>query len=299
MNDMSADQAALKVTIDDYPHTLPIKTGEIKSSVPLDFVPIKPINRAFKPMVREQKADVSEMAIVTYLQAKVYGKPIVLLPAIMFARFQHHTMLYNSERGVVRPKDLEGKRLGMRAYTQTTGAWMRGILANEYGVDLNKSQWVTFEDAHVAEFSDPPGVERAAEGKNITKMLLDGELSAAIFGGEMPDDPLLRSVIEDPTGDARAWYQKYGAVPINHMVVVTEELSRTRPDAVREVYRVLLEGKKMAGGPKPGEPDMVPFGVEACRPSLEMIIGYAFQQGLIPRKFTVEELFDDTTRAFK
>lgn len=296
---MSNDQDALKVTIDDYPHTLPIKTGDIKSSVALDFVQIKPINRSFKPMVREQKADVSEMAIVTYLQAKAYGKPIVLLPAIMFARFQHHTVLYNSERGTVRPKDLVGKRLGMRAYTQTTGAWIRGILANEYGVDLNKSQWVTFEDAHVAEFSDPPGVERAAEGKNITKMLIDGELTAAIFGGEMPNDPRLLSVIEHPQDDARAWYKKYGAVPINHMVVVTEKVSRERPDAVREVYRLLLEGKKAAGGPKPGEPDMVPFGVEACRPSLELIINYAHQQGLIPRKFTVEELFDDVTRTFR
>jgi len=294
---MSAEPITLRTAFDDYPHTKAVKAGEIPSDiVKFDFVTVKPMNRAFKPMVREQAFDVSECAIVTYLQARAYNKPIVMIPCAMLSRFQHHTMLYNSERGVVRPKDLPGRRLGMRAYTQTTGAWLRGILANEYGVDLNQSHWVTFEDAHVAEYSDPPGVERAAEGKNITKMLQDGELDAAIFGGEMPTDPRLLSVIEHPETDALAWYKKYGAVPINHIVVVTEKLSKEHPEAVREIYRLLSASKKAAGLPQPGEIDMQPFGFDACRPSLELIIDYAVQQQLIPRRFTVDELFDDTTR---
>jgi 4,5-dihydroxyphthalate decarboxylase len=164
-----ADKITLRTTLDDYPHTTPIKTGEIKSDfVDFEWVPVKPIAQSFKAMVREQARDVNELAIVTYLQAKVYGKPIVLLPVTMLGRFQHHTMLYNTERGVVRPADLPGRRLGMRAYTQTTGAWVRGILGREYGIDLNQAHWVTFEDAHCAEYSDPPGIERAArQGINV------------------------------------------------------------------------------------------------------------------------------------
>jgi len=294
---MTSDKVTLRTAFDDYPHTRAIKSGEITSDLlTFDFVPTKPMNRAFKPMVREQAFDVSECAIVTYLQARAYNKPIVMLPCAMLSRFQHHTMLYNSERGVITPADLPGRRLGMRAYTQTTGAWLRGILANEYGVDLNQSHWVTFEDAHVAEYADPPGVERAPEGKNITQMLLDGELDAAIFGGEMPNDPRLKSVIPNPEADAMAWYRKTGAVPINHVITVTEKLSTSRPDVVREIYRLLVASKQAAGLPKPGEVDMQPFGFKACHPSLALIIDYAYQQQLIPRRFSVEELFDDTTR---
>ena len=167
------------------------------------FTEINPVNRAFMPMAREQKFDLSEMAIVTYLQAKAYGKPLMLLPATMMGRFQHGTMLYNSERGTLRPEDLAGRRVGVRAFSQTTGVWIRGILWKDYGLDLDKVQWVTFEDAHVAEYRDPPGVERAAAGKDITKMLIDGELDAAIFGGAMPSEPQLKSVIPDPRGGGK------------------------------------------------------------------------------------------------
>ena len=213
----------------------------------LAFTEVNPVNRAFMPMAREQKFDFSEMAIVTYLQAKAYDKPLVLLPATMMGRFQHGTMLYNSERGTLRPQDLAGKRVGVRAFSQTTGVWIRGILWKDYGLDLDAVKWVTFEDAHVAEYRDPPGVTRAAAGKDITQMLLDGELDAAIFGGAMPSEPQLKSVIPDPEAAAKEWYKKSGAVPINHMVVLKESLARSHPQIVREVYRLLLASKHAAG----------------------------------------------------
>ena len=150
------------------------------------------------------------------------------------------------------PQDLPGRRVGVRAFSQTTGAWIRGILWKDYGLDLGTVKWVTFEDAHVAEYRDPPGVERAAAGKDITKMLIDGELDAAIFGGNMPDDPRLKSVIPDPEAAAKDWYKKHGTVPVNHMVVVKESLAKSDPVAVREVFRMLLESKKAAGLPKAG-----------------------------------------------
>jgi 4,5-dihydroxyphthalate decarboxylase len=290
----------LNVCFGTYPHTRALKDGAIKSDrVAFHFTEINPVNRAFMPMAREQKFDLSEMAIVTYLQAKAYGKPITLMPATMMGRFQHGTMLYNSDRGTLRPEDLPGRRVGVRAFSQTTGAWIRGILWKDYGLDLGKVQWVTFEDAHVAEYRDPSGVERAAADTDITKMLIDGELDAAIFGGVMPSEPQLKSVIPDPEAAAKDWYKKNGAVPINHMVVLKESLAKSDPGAVREVYRMLLDSKKAAGQPKAGAIDFVPFGFDAVKPSLELMSSYAFEMKLIPRRYSVDELFDDTTRALQ
>ncbi len=290
----------LSACLGTYPHTQALKKGNVKSDrVKLAFTEINPVNRAFLPMAREQKFDVCEMAIVTYLQAKAYGKPLMLMPATMMGRFQHGTLLYNSERGTARVEDLPGRRVGVRAFSQTTGAWIRGILWKDYGLDLGAVKWVTFEDAHVAEARDPPGVERAAAGKDITQMLIDGELDAAIFGGNMPDDPRLKSVIPNPEATALEWYKKHGIVPVNHMVVVKESLAKSDPGAVREVFRMLLDSKKAAGLPKAGTIDFVPFGFDAVKPALDLMSSYAFEMKLIPRRYSVEELFDDTTRALQ
>ena len=290
----------LNACFGSYPHTRALKEGDVKSDrVKLQFTEINPVNRAFMPMAREQKFDLSEMAIVTYLQAKAYGKPLVLMPATMMGRFQHGTMLYNSERGTLRPEHLAGRTVGVRAFSQTTGVWIRGILWKDYGLDLGSVKWVTFEDAHVAEYHDPPGVVRAGPGKDITKMLLEGELDAAIFGGVMPSEPQLKSVIPDPDTAAKEWYKKNGIVPVNHMVVLKESLAKSDPGAVREIYRMLLDSKKAAGLPKPGAIDTIPFGFDAVKPALELMSSYAFEMKLIPRRYSIDELFDDTTRALK
>ncbi len=301
MSTMTAEKVeTLDACFGTYPHTQPLKNGVIKSDrVVLRFTEVEPINKAFLQMVRQEKFDVSEMALATYLQAKAYGKPLVLLPATMMGRFQHGTMLYNAERGVVTPESLPGRRVGVRAFSQTTGVWLRGILCKDYGVDLGKVKWVTFEDAHVPEYRDPPGVERAAAGKDMLKMLLEGELDAAIFGGNMPNDPRLKSVIADPDAAAKQWYSKHGTVPLNHMVVVKAGLAKSDPGAVREVFRMLRDGKKAAGLPKPGAIDNIPFGFDAVKPALELMSSYALEMKIIPRRYSVEELFDDTTRALQ
>jgi 4,5-dihydroxyphthalate decarboxylase len=301
MNAIAAKKVkTLSACLGDYPHTKALKSGGIKSDrVALSFTEINPVNRAFLPMAREQKFDICEMAIVTYLQAKAYGKPLMLMPATMLGRFQHGALLHNVERGPLRPQDLAGRRVGVRAFSQTTGVWIRGILWKDYGLDLGKVKWVTFEDAHVAEYRDPPGVERAGAGKDITKMLIDGELDAAIFGGAMPADPRLQSVIAEPETAGREWYNKHGTVPVNHMVVLKDSLAKSDPGAVREVYRMLLESKKTAGLPKVGAIDVVPFGYDGVRPALELMSSYALEMKIIPRRYSVEELFDDTTRALQ
>lgn len=281
----------LRTVLGDHPHVKVLKGGQLRSDiVDLEFIDYAPTNKAFKPMVREQAFDVCEMAIVTYLMAKAYGKPLVLLPAAMLGRFQHASAIYNAERGTLTPANLKGKRVGIRSFTTTTGAWVRGILANDHGVDLDAIEWVTFEDPHVAEYHDT--TERAGAGKTIIQMLLDGEIDAAI--GETSTDPRLKPLFADPEAEAERWYGRHGIVPVNHLVVVTEALAKSRPDAVREVYRVLKQSKAMGGPPR--APDPVPFGVEANRGALELIIDYAAQQALIPRRYSVDELFDDTTR---
>ena len=277
----------LRTLLGGHPGTKALKSGSIKSDlVEFDFVDYSPTNKGFKPMVREGAFDVSEMAIVTYLMAKSFGKPMVLLPDVVVARFQHGHALYNAKRGTLTPADLNGKRVGIRSFTTTTGAWLRGILANDHGVDLNSIDWVTFEDAHVAEFRDT--TQRAPAGKEVIQMLIDGELDAVL--GEKSDHPDLKPLFADVAGEEKAWFAKYGVMPINHMVVVKPDLSGKHPDAVREVHRLLKESAKgVAAAPQ--------FSAEEMRRSLETIIFYTAQQGLIPRAYTVDELFDDVTRA--
>jgi 4,5-dihydroxyphthalate decarboxylase len=295
---VAKDPVTLSFWLGNYPNTLPLKKGEITSElVTFDFPEVKIANRGFKSIVRDLKYDVGELAIGTYLQAKAYNKPYVLLPICVMGRGQHHTIAYNPERGELRPADLNGKRVGVRAYTQTTGAWLRGILADDYGVNVDSIRWITFEEPHVGEYEDPDIVERAPEGKELVQMLLDGEVDAAIVGDSMPDKRL-KYLISDPERVAEKWAGSHGGVPINHMVVIRDEISKSRPDVVREVFRMLVASKEAAHLPESGTPlDPRRIGVEANRKSLEIIIDYCLRQRLIPRRFTVDELFDDTTRA--
>jgi 4,5-dihydroxyphthalate decarboxylase len=282
----------LRTLLGDHPCVRALKDGTIKSdSVALDYVAYSPTNKGFKPMVRDGAFDVSEMAIVTYLMAKAVGKPMVLLPNVVVARFQHAYAVYRAELGTLTPRDLEGKRVGIRSFTTTTGAWLRGILANDYGVNLDKINWITFEDAHVAEFRDT--TVRAPQGKQIIQMLLDGELDAVL--GEKVEGPGLKLLFADSAAEQKTWFAKHNVVPINHMVVVSEKLSRTNPEAVREVVRMLRESAALAPTPL-----AVPnFSAEEMSRSLALIGKYTAQQGLIPRTFTVDELFDDLTQSLR
>jgi 4,5-dihydroxyphthalate decarboxylase len=280
----------LRTLLGDHPCTAALKDGSIKSDlVTLDFADYSPTHKGFKPMVREQAFDVSEMAIVTYLMAKSFGKPMILLPIVVMARFQHAYALTNAKLGTLTPADLNGKRVGIRSFTTTTGAWLRGILASDYGVDLDSIDWVTFEDAHVAEFRD--STVRAPKDRQIIQMLLDGELDAVL--GEKSEQPGLKPLFPDVAAEEKSWFAKHGVAPINHMVVVSDELSTKHPAVVREVFRLLQQSAACAPAASPQ------FSAGEMRRSLEMIIRYTAQQGLIPREFAVDELFDDLTRTLR
>jgi 4,5-dihydroxyphthalate decarboxylase len=287
----------LRANLADYPVTKALKSGGIKSDlVTFDFCGPKVAFQGFKPMVRERAFDASELAIATFLQAKVYGKPVTLLPAVVMGRFQHNHALRCIARGPLAPGDIAGRRIGIRSYTQTTGIWVRGILQHEYGVDLNKVTWVCNDDGHLAEYRDPPHVERPpADAKKVDQMLLDGELDAAILGAEIPNEPRVAHLIPNPKEAALAWYRKYNTVPVNHLFCVDKDLADARPDVVAEIFRMLKE-TKAAMPPLADGIDFHPFGVAALRKPLEMIIQYSVEQKIIPRAFTVDELFDDVTR---
>ena len=270
----------LKTLLGDYPVTEALKQRRIATgTLAFDYADVKIPHTAFKRVVRELEFDVAELAIITFLLAKAYGKPLKLLPAVLTARFQHPFIVYNAECGPLAPGDLEGRRVGQRSYSVTTATWIRGILAEDYGVDLAKVRWVTFEEPHVAEFRDPPNVERAPAGKDITAMLLAGELDAAIVG-EPPKDPRIRTLFADPAAAGEGWKKKRGAIQINHMVAVRQDL-----DCADEVYRLLAESQRAAGSPP-----MNPFGIEENRRNLEAAIDCAHAQRMIPHRFSVEEL---------
>ena len=291
------DVLTLQTLLGDYPNTSALRKGEIRSPrLAFDFADVKVPNHAFKRVVRDFEFDVAELAIATYLTAKAHGKPLVLLPVVVRGKFQHESIVYNAERGHLAPSDLAGRRVGIRSHSVTTVAWVRGILQNDYGVDLDRVKWITFEDAHVAEVCDPDTFERAPAGKNPMTMLLEGELDAAVLTGKDLKHPKFKYLIPEPEAAAQAWYQRYQAVPINHMVAVKESLLKSSPWVAEEIFRLLAESKKAAGLPAGTGPDPYPLGVEANRKSLELVIKYAAQQRLIPRPFAVDELFNDVTR---
>jgi len=291
----TSSPVSLYSLLGNHPGTEALKRGGVSSPlVTFDFADVKVINTQFKAVVRELKYDVAELAIATYLQGREYGKPYVLLPATIMGRGQHHTIFYNADRGPLTPADLNGKRVGVRAYTVTTGMWVRGILAGDYDVDLPSITWVTFEEPHVAEYRDPPNVERAPAGKELKQMLLDGEVDAAILGDVAEQGPL-KHLFPDHAAAARRWASAHGGVPINHMAVIRSEIAGSRPDVVREVYRLLQESRAAAALPAEAD-DPLRFGVNATRQSLEQAIAYSHQQALITRRPTADEVFADAVR---
>jgi 4,5-dihydroxyphthalate decarboxylase len=273
----------IRAAIGRYPHTAAILSGAISSPVPIDFADVPVPSRVFAPMVREGRYDLSEMAIATFLMAKAWGKPLVLLPVTLAARPQEGALLCRRDGPVRGPGDLVGKRVGVRAYSQTTGMWLRGVLAESHGVASDSVRWVTFEDAHVAEYADPPFVTRAPKGADMTAMLTSGELDAAVFGNEVPADPGLTTVFPDVATAGEAFRARYGFVPVNHLVVVSRGLAEARPEAVAGIvgaFRTALAGTAL------------PVGRAALEPAIAQAVRFCTEQGLLPRPLSPDEVWD-------
>ena len=288
-----AGATVLSAAVGTYPHTAALKSGQVSSTrLRLDFADVSPINRAFAPMVRDGRYDVSEMAIATFLQAKAYGKPLVLLPVTLAARFQETALLCRVDGNINGPADLAGRRVGVRAYSQTTGMWLRGILADNHGVSADAVHWITFEGAHVAEFSDPPWAVRAPAGADMLAMLRAGDLDAVIVGNDVPDDASLRTVFPDPAAAGEAFRRRHGFVPVNHLLTVKRDLAETRPDLVGELVRMF----QIAAAAAPGE-NILPMGRAALQPAVDLALRYSASQGLLPRTLGLDEVWEGSPSA--
>lgn len=277
-------RSRLKTLLGDYPVTEALKQGRIASdSVALEFAGIHPPSSGFKRVVRGLEFDVAELSMTTFLMARAAGKPYHLLPAVVLARLQHDRLVRNAGRPAFGPGELHGKTIGVRMYSVTTAMWLRGILAEDHGVDASRVRWVVFDEGHVAESADPAWVERAPAGRELIAMLLAGEIDAAVTGDAKVADPRIVPVIPDVAAAAQAWRARKGAIQVNHMVVAKDTVSDA---TAAEVSRMLEASIRAAGSP-----ELNPYGMDANRRNLEVAIDYVHRQGLIPRRYTVEELY--------
>jgi 4,5-dihydroxyphthalate decarboxylase len=308
-------------------YTEALKNGDIKiPGIEFDFVEVKPQIAAFRRMIRGLEFDICELASTTYMVAKGFNKPFKALPTFFNRRFHHHSILVDP-KVIKQPKDLEGKKFGVRAYSVTTGVWTRGVLQNEYGVDPFKVTWVVDDEDHVTELKLPPNVERAPAGKSLAQMLVDGEIQAGMTGNaglgragaptadwdnqKLPDLSAYPELIQNHEEVEKAWYKRTGIYPVHPTIVIKDEVAKANPDLPRKLFDALMESKnryvaKLHAGQatEKGDkallklteivgPDPLPYGLEVNRPAIEALMKYAEQQKLVPGPLKLNDVFYD------
>jgi 4,5-dihydroxyphthalate decarboxylase len=294
------ETVTLRTAIANYPHVRALKDGTVALElVRFDFEDVPVITRAFRRMVRTLDFDLCEIALTTMAQAHAFGKPIKALPIVVMRGFHHAALVCPVGSAISGPADLRGKKIGVRAWSQTTGVWLRGILLDEYGVDHRDITWVTEEDAHVLEYRDPGNVVRIKPGQNLKAMLLAGDIDAGIALAGL-DPASVRPVIADPMAAAAAWFRKTGAYPVNHLLCVKTALVEASPWLPTELMRLFVAAKAAASEPSAEErfagivgKDVLPYGLEANRVGIELCLRYAAKQGRMPRIYDVGEVFTD------
>ena len=326
---MPANPLPLKIAIANYGHTKPLKDGSVPiAGVAPDYVKVEPQIAAFRRMVRDVEFDACELAITTYIIARAYGAPFIALPIFLVRRFHHSGIVCRSDANIKSPKDLEGKKVGVRAYSVTTGVWTRGVLVNEYGLDNSKVTWVVDDEEHVTQLKLPSNVIHVKPGESLVDMMESGELQAGFTsragigrkgapkeGWEANKAPEVvndyHDLIPNTTPLEAEWYKRTGVYPIHGVLVVKEQLLKDNPGLGKSIYAAFSEAKarylaQLKSGAATSADDKryleqckivgadpLPFGIENNRATLECLIKYATQQGLLPRKVTVEELFFD------
>jgi 4,5-dihydroxyphthalate decarboxylase len=279
-----------------------------------EFVEVDPLIDAFRRMVRGLEFDVSEMSLTTYVTARAYGKRFMGLPIFLVRAFHHGAIVYNTRSGIKSPKDLEGRKVGVnRGYTVTTGVWARGVLQHQYGVDLDSITWVLSGDEHVAEFRPPSNVVPIEKGKKMADLVASGEIPAAI--GLEIEPPDVKPLIPSATEAGLEALRNRGHYPINHLIVVKEELLDAHPDLAPDIFDAFAEAKRdyvrrLESGQieKPTRIDdlhrrvmevtgcdPLPYGIAPNRQPLEELIQYAVEQRILPRPVSVEQLFPSNT----
>ena len=292
-----------------------LKNGQITPrGFRFDFEEVPVLVHAFRRMVRDLAFDVCEMAFTTYLCAKAYRKPFTALPIFLVRGFHHGAIVHSRAGDVKTPTDLEGRRVGInRGYTVTTGVWARGILADEYGVDLDRITWVRSGDEHVAEYRPPANVVPMPPGGSLGGMVATGELAAAVGAGI--DGPDIVPLIPAAEEAGFAALRQRGLYPINHLVVVRDDLLRAQPGLATAVFDAFAAAKRQyvdrlrAGtveAPTATDrmyrrvlditgQDPLPYGVAPNRAMIDQLIDHAVGQRILDRPPTVAELFHPST----
>jgi 4,5-dihydroxyphthalate decarboxylase len=325
----TANEPRLKIAIATYGHTRAIKSKEVPiEGLEPDFIEVVPIIGAFRRMVRDLEFDICEMAPTTYMIARARGAPYIALPIFLMRRFHHGGFVVRPDAGIRQPKDLEGKTVGVRAYSVTTGVWTRGIFVNEYGLDSAKVTWVVDDEEHVSTLKLPPNVVHAPEGKSLQSMMKSGEIQAGFSGpagvgrsgppisgwdkasaaaADADTYPELIANVEQVEAD---WYRASGIYPIHGLVVVKDEHIQRHPELARSLMNAFVAAKKpyleelkRGQGDKPEDKryhkflslmdDPLPYGMAANRASIEALVTYSLQQGLIPSRPRLDEVFVD------
>lgn len=298
----------LRVAIGSYGHTTPLKDGTVGSGMfGMSHVEISPTPVIFRRMVRKLEFDVAEMALATYFCSRAHGKRFFGIPIFLTRDFYHGMLTYNVRSGIESPKDLEGKKVGVRSYTFTPGVWTRGLLQSEYGVDLNAVTWVLSGDEHVEEYVAPSNVV-SSESDDLAAMLLSGEIDAAIGAGPIESADVRPMFAEADRADAD-WYRRTGLYPISHLLVAKDSALEENPGLAEELYRVFDEAKGLymerAAAGESSDPydatqkrlgeivggDPIPYGYEGSRETLERFIEFNVEQGVIPERVDSEGLF--------
>jgi len=268
-----------------YPHTAPLRDGRVTSTqVRLDVQDIVPVNRAFRPMVNDLAYDISELALVTLMLARARERPLRALPVVLL-RQSAHQLLTTRQASLIRgPHDLAGKTIGVRAYTQTTGTWVRGILQHQFGLDLSTLSWVTFEPAHVDGYDDPPNCRRADSGQTLLDMVLHGQVDAAVG---LEPHPGLRPIVAEAEQEFIA---QTGVQPINHVLTVRADLVQQDPWLTSELFFMFTAARERAIVEEHADP--AEYGLEHNSNAIELLARYAKEQAITPRSFAAEELFE-------
>jgi 4,5-dihydroxyphthalate decarboxylase len=287
-----------------------LKTGEVTPhGFRFDFEEVPVLVHAFRRMVRDLEFDVCEMALTTYLVAKAHGAPFTAVPAFLVRGFHHGAILTDPASGIRGPKDLEGRRVGVnRGYTVTTGVWARAVLREEHGVDLDRVTWVLSGDEHVAAYRPPSNVVPMPAGADLEQMVLDGDLAAVIGVGS--SSGRLAPLIADPARAALTALRERGTYPINHLVVIKDELLTRNPELAAEVFGAFARAKQVyverlrAGIAEPDATDRMyrsvmettgadplPYGIEPNRPVLEALMRNAVDQRILDRAVPLNDLF--------
>lgn len=316
----------LRTALRTHAHTAALKSGQVPvKGAHLSFVEVEPQILAFRNMVRDVAYDVCELAPTTYIIAKAYGAAFTAIPVFFERRFHHAGLLVRPDAGIQGPKDLEGKKVGVRAYSVTTGVWTRGILVNEYAVDSSRITWVVDDEEHVPQLKLPHNVVHVPEGKSLASMMAAGEIDAGFaanagIGREGPpkagwkaqdrkETSRYRELFDEPDNLGAEWYRRTGIYPLHSTLVVKDEVLSAHPWLAKSLFDALVESKefylaRLRMGEASSEVDQrllkqmktvgddpLPYGLEVNRRTIEALVLYAYQQGLIPRKLDVDELF--------